>query len=501
MTAKDQQVRIAMRERKKGKSQTQAAATANLGSRKTVSKYERLGMLPSALRRPREYRTREDKFAEDWAEIEELLQAAPELEAKALLEWLCEEKPGRYEMRQLRTLQRRLSKWRALNVGQVATLPQVRVAGEAMQLDGTWMTELGVTIGGVTFKHMVIHCVLPYSNWEWGRVVQSESLGAVRLSVQSALVELGAVPTYLQTDNSSAATRPLGIHEQGREGYKRTYTDGYLHLLNHYGLEPQTTHIHNPNENGDVEASNGAFKRAVKQHLLLRGSRDFADIDSYEAFLFAVMRRRNAARQTAVNEELAVMKPLLATQLATQTEQKVRVSRNSLINVQGKIYSVPTSLIGKKVMVYLHEWSLDVYFGGQHIESLPRLIGNERHHINYRHLIDSLLRKPGGFRRYRYREDLFPSLIFRRAWEQLDSWYSSRRADLAYLRVLHLAARTLESDVALALEMLVERGHRWDVSDVKQLVGDERATTVPPLAVPEVDLVDYDQFFEELRHA
>ena len=79
MTATNEQVRIAMRERKKGKSQEQAAAKANLRSRKTVAKYEELGLLPSQLKQPRTYRTRPDAFAEDWAMLEEMLEKAPEL--------------------------------------------------------------------------------------------------------------------------------------------------------------------------------------------------------------------------------------------------------------------------------------------------------------------------------------------------------------------------------------------------------------------------------------
>mgnify|MGYP001252704432 FL=1 len=191
MTATDAQVRIAMRERKKGKNQEQAAAKANLHSRKTVSKYEQSELLPSQLEKPRTYRTRPDTFAEDWPVLEKMLTAAPELEAKTLFDWLCEQRPDKYQEGQLRTLQRRVTNWRALNQEQTATLDQVREPGEMMQLDGTWMTELGVTIGGQPFKHMLIHSVLPYSNWEWGRVAQSESLSAVRLGLQSALLKLG----------------------------------------------------------------------------------------------------------------------------------------------------------------------------------------------------------------------------------------------------------------------------------------------------------------------
>ena len=492
MTATDTQVRIAMRERKMGKSQQQAAAKANLSSRKTVSKYEKADLLPRQMQKPRTYRTRADAFAAVWPAVEKMLTNAPALEAKALFDWLCEQHPGKYQEGQLRTLQRRISRWRAFNQSQTATLDQVRVPGEMMQLDGTWMTTLAVTITGQPFKHMLMHAVLPYSNWEWGRVVQSESLGAVRLGLQSALVKLGYLPTIIQTDNSSAATRRLRQAEIAPEGAKRPYTDEYLHILDHYGVQPQSIHIGASNENGDVEASNGAFKRAVEQHLLLRGSRDFETLEAYETFLFAIMERRNERRQVRLAVELQAMKPLSATALATSKKLRARVSRGSIIRVLEKSYSVPTALIGKMVTVYVHEWSLEIYYAGQLVETTARLIGKVVHRINYRHVIDSLLRKPGGFRRYRYRDDLFPALIFRQGWEALQDWYAPRRADLVYLRVLQLAAKQLECDVASALEILVEAGKKWDETDVESLLAVETAT-VPMLEQPTADLLDYDR--------
>lgn len=488
-----------MRERASGKTQEQAAVKANLSSRKTVAKYEQSAEYPSERKRPRVYRTRADAFTADWSEIEEMLRTSPELEAKALFEWLCEQKPGRYESGQLRTFQRRVERWRGLHQSQVATLDQVREPGEAIQLDGTWLTELGVTIGGEPFKHILIHCVLPYSNWEWGRVAQSESLSAVRLGLQSSLRKLGYVPQIVQTDNSAAATRRLGINEEAAEGEKRGYTVGYVQMLEHYGLVAQSTHIGNPNENGDVEAQNGALKRALKQQLLLRGSREFADIDAYEAFLFAVMEKRNRGRQTRLVEEMAVMKPTTATALATSIEQKVRVSRSSLIRVLRRSYSVPTSLIGKEVTVHIQEWTIDVYYAGTWVERLPRLIGEQNHHINYRHVIETLLRKPGGFRRYRFREDLFPRLVFRQAWEQLEQWHTPRRADLIYLQILHLAARTLEDDVAAALTHLVDQGTPWNKEDVDHLLEPE-PVVVPHIAAGAVDLSHYDQLLDEVTH-
>jgi len=260
-----------------------------------------------------------------------------------------------------------------------------------------------------------------------------------------------------------------------------------------------TSRIPDATENADVESANGALKRALKQELLLRGSREFEDIEAYEAFLFGVMDKRNKQRQGHLAEEIAVMKPLKATPLANSIKRKVRVSSGSLIRVLKKTYSVPTSLIGKEVTVYIHEWSLDVYYAGQLVDTLPRLIGQKSHRVNYRHLIDTLLRKPGGFRRYRYREDLFPRLIFRRAWEQLNQWYPPRRADMVYLRMLRLAARTLESDVAAALELLVNRGQRWDETDVEQMLEPE-PVAVPQLSRGTIELGYYDHLLVEFAH-
>jgi hypothetical protein len=479
-----------MREREKGRTQEQAAVSANLRSRKTVAKYERLRTVPSEMKKPRQYRTREDAFEADWPTIEQMLEEAPVLQAKALFEWLCEEHPGRYQSGQLRTFQRRVSTWKALHQQKVASLEQVHIPGKVMQTDGSWLNRLGVTIQGNPFKHMLIHSVLPYSNWEWGRIAQSESLAALHLGLRSALLKLGHVPECHQTDNSSAATYWPGA--KGERDQKREYTDGYLHLLNHYGLRPRTTHLNSPQEDGDVESSHGGLKRAVEQHLLLRGSRDFESVEAYEAFLFDVMERRNQPRQERLAEELAAMKPLTAGALATNSQVRVRVGKGSLIRVQKYVYSVPTSLIGRRVTVRIHEWHLEVYYQSHLVDTLPRLIGEDKHRVNYRHVIDSLIRKPGGFRNYRYRDDLFPSLVFRQAWEQLNERRSPRKADLSYLRILRLAARTIESDVAWALEHLLATREAWDDTDVERLLEPE-PIDIPVLTAAEVELEQYDR--------
>ena len=499
MTANDAQVRIIMRERLKGRTQEQSAAKANLSSRKTVRKYEKLNKLPSELKKPRTYRTRPDPFAEDWAEVERMLENAPELEAKILFDWLCEQHPHKYQEGQVRTFQRRVGNWRALNGQQLVTLEQIHHPGEVMQTDGTWMASLGIRIGGEDFPHILIHSVLTYSNWEWGRVVQSESLLAIRLGLQSALVRLGYVPKIHQTDNTTAATHKLGLQARNKSLAERGFNEEYLALMIYLGMEPRTIHIGNPDENGDIESANGAFKRAVKQHLLLRGSCDFESLDAYEGFLWQIMEKRNALRSERLAEEMAVMSPLKVEPWPQMREVRVRVSHAGKVRVMSNSYSVPSGLKGKRVTVRVYEWHLEVWYANQMVESMPRLIGINKHRVNYRHVIDTLLRKPGGFRNYRHRNDLFPSSVFRRTWETLDKKLSPRRADIAYLQILNLAAKGMESEVAVVLEDLLASDSAWNDQTVAERV--QPRLVIPTMEAASVDLNAYDQLLHrEMRY-
>jgi hypothetical protein len=238
----------------------------------------------------------------------------------------------------------------------------------------------------------------------------------------------------------------------------------------------------------------------LRQHLLLRGSRDFATLAAYEQFLESVMEQRNQGRQTRLAAEMAVMQSLAAQALPAYQEVRVKVNRAGLIRVQNNSYSVPTTLIGHQVSVRIYEWHLELYYRRQQVEMMARLVGQQKQQINYRHLIDSLLRKPGGFRHYRYREALFPGLVFRQAWEQLEQWYSPRKADLVYLRVLRLAARHSESEVATALSLLLAQTTRWDDLDVEQLLQPRVIAEIPVVAPPVINLNQYDRLLQEVSY-
>jgi Mu transposase, C-terminal domain len=455
--------------------------------RNTARRYLVTGKLPSELKGPRSWRTREDPFAEDWPEIVERLELAPELEAKALFEDLMRRHAGRYQEGQLRTLQRRIKQWRAEHgPPKEIMLPQEHRPGEAMQTDFTEGKSLGVTIAGEAFDHLLCQSVLPYSNWQSVVVCGSESMLALRGGVQEAAFRLGRVTEWHQTDNSTAATHDLSTGKRG-------FNAEYLQLMGHLGMKPRTIGIGESHQNGDVEASNGALKRRLEQHLLLRGSRDFESVESYQAWIDEVLAQANALRRVRLAEELAVMQPLSAARLPRYRELRVRVTSNGTIQVQRNTYSVPPRLSGEQVVVRVFDLHLEVFYGGRCQQLIERLRGEGKHRIDYRHVIWSLVRKPWGFARYRYRDALFPTVVFRRAHEALADALSDRQADLEYLRVLHLAAATMQHEVETALELLLDEGRLPRFEAVHALAARQRTCEVPEMAPLEVDLSSYDE--------
>jgi len=454
--------------------------------RNTARRYVALGKLPSELKGPRSWRTREDPFAGDWSWIVERLESAPELEAKALFEHLVATHPGRYQEGQLRTLQRRVKQWRAeYGPPKEILLPQQHRAGEALQTDFTWAGELGVTIGGERFEHLLCQSVLPYSNWQSAVACGSESMLALRAGVQEAVFRLGRVPEWHQTDNSTAATHDL---RTGKRGFNAEYEE----LMARLGMKPRTIGIGESRQNGDVEALNGALKRRLEQHLLLRGSRDFDRIEDYQAFVDGVLAQANGLRQKRLAEELAVMRPLSAARLPRYRELRTRVTSNGTVQVQNNTYSMPPRLSGETVVVRIFDLHLEVFYGGRCQLTVERLRGEGKHRVDYRHVIWSLVKKPWGFSRYRYRDALFPGALFRRAYEKLSAELPERQADLEYLRVLHLAASTMQCEVETALELLLAEDRLPTVDAVRSLVV-EREPEVPAMEPLAVDLASYDE--------
>ncbi|NQY09725.1 MAG: IS21 family transposase [Flavobacteriales bacterium] len=480
----DQQYRRLVK-MKEGKPLCESADKAGM-SEKTARKYLKKKRLPSEMKEAHTWKTHSDEFSEIWPLIKGMLELNSGLEATTLLPYMQREYPGEYEDRQLRTLQRRLKHWRATEgPSKEVMFAQDHHPGELSQSDFTHMDEVGVTIGGELFKHMVYHFVLTYSNWEHATICFSESFESFSEGFQESLWTLGGVPVSHQTDQMSLAIQ--------KAESKKVFTQRYQSLLDHYTLKGRKIQVQKPNENGDVEQSHNRFKRALKQALMLRGSSAFESRLDYSHFLTQLLAQLNSGRNIKFEEEKKHLQTLPLTHLNTVRELKVSVRSGSTIAVDRNNYSVNSRLIGEKVDVKIYAERIEVWFCQKKQDDFSRLIGRGKSQINYRHIIDSLVRKPGAFANYRYRDELFPSSRFRVAYDSLCKNNPSK-SSAEYLKLLHLAAQVSETKVDQAITWLMDQNLPIEYDFVQDLVNHaDDLPTVHHINIPDPDIQVYDE--------
>jgi len=493
----NQQYKRLMSEYEKTGKITDSAMKADV-DRHTARKYIEAGKCPAELQAQHAWRTRPDPLERIWPEVAAMLQDAPELEAKTLFEHFLDRPESGLEEGHLRTFYRRVRHWRATQGPEREVFfAQEQQPGQLMQLDWTYARELKVTIQGEPLDHLFCHCVLPYSNWQWATRCISESFLSLVTGLQAALGQLGRSPLCLGTDNTSAATHEL----EQMPGRPRGYNSDYLELCTHYDLTPLTINVACPHEHGDVESQNRHLKRRLEQHLILRGSREFSSLEEYDRFVLGVVQAANAKRQKDLARELACMRLLPAGRLAEYREYEPVVSSHSLIRVRKHTYSVPSRLIGHTLRVELHEAELKVYLARDFLFCLPRLRGDRGALVDFRHVIGPLLRKPGAFIHYRHREALYPSTVFRAAYDRLVADHGERPGVIEYLQVLKLAAEQSVEKVAPVLQAHLALAGKWRATQVREALA-PAARQVMELPGLTPSLAAYDALLEgEVVHA
>jgi hypothetical protein len=450
------------------KKNTQVLAAAKAGiSERSARRIDSAPSLPS--QNPRRYwRSRIDPFLNVWdAEIIPLLKSAPNLMAITLLRKLQDDHPGDFPDGTLRTLQRHIRHWRAIEgPAKEVLFPQEHAPGHRGLSDFTAMAELRITIASAPFAHILYHFVLAFSRWEHVEVVQGgESFEALSKGLQNALWQAGGIPQEHRTDSLSAAFKNLTEEAD--------FTVRYTALIAHYGMAATRNNRGVSHENGSVESSHRYLKEALEQALLLRGHRDFEDRAAYEGFVRECVMRRNRRNAAAFQVERAQLKDLPYRRVTDFVEEEGRVTRSSTFTVCGVLYSAPSRLIGQRLKVRLYSDRLDCYLSGALVLSLARgkrspLTGRGRM-IDYRHFIEALKRKPQAFKGLVFRDALFPREAYRRTWEQLDARLSQRLASQAIVGLLEMAANDgVEAVLAVRLEALLAAGVLPDVKRLRE---------------------------------
>ncbi len=474
---------------------SQEAAAAKTGiSVASARRVESALVLPSQ-RPPRHWRTRADPLAEVWnSEVVPMLEGAPSLMAVTLLEELQRRHPDRFGDAVLRTLQRRVGQWRAEH-GQEREIyfAQEHPPGRLGLSDFTVADELDISLGGLAFPHRLYQFALAHSGWRHVRVVLGgESFQSLATGLQEALWMAGGVPEEHRTDSLSAAFNNLAEREE--------LTTRYHALCEHYGLRPTRNNTGVSHENGAIEARQGSLKKGLDQALLLRGSREFADLAVYEQFVAETVRRLNARCARAWEAERACLKPLPARRTTDFEEIDARVSKFGVFSAKSVLYSVPSRLAGHRLKVRLHSTHLDAWLGGVKVFQCERLHASaaDRHprQIDWRHMLPSLKRKPGAFARWVLRDAMFPRSEYAQAWERISAKLPERAACRLMVELLDLADRAnVVAELAGVLVTLQAHDELPDIDALRERFA-PRPPTMPDVQVELPSTAVYDELLE-----
>jgi len=449
--------------------------------------------LPSQKKKPRG-RRRPDPLVGVWdSEIVPMLTAAPGIRAVAIFEEMCRRHPE-IVTGVRRTLERRIGQWRALHGPQRDVIfRQEHPPGRMGLSDFTAMDGLGVTIAGEPFDHRLYHFRLAFSGFEHAHVVLGgESFVALAEGLQNALWALGGVPEQHRSDSLSAAF--CNLDPEAQEDLTRRYEE----LCAHYGMTPSRNNRGIAHENGSIESAHGHLKKALRDELLLRGARDFADLAAYRRFIDEVVGRRNARSRKRIEIERAALKPLPDRRTADYEEARVLVTSSGGFILRRVFYSVPSRLIGHRLNVHLYDDRLDCFLGSTHLLTLrrgraPQKSSKHGHVVDYRHVIHALRKKPMALLNLVYRDQLFPRGAYARAFEALLAKESEKQACRTLVGLLALAHdRACEAELAHAIDADLDAGGLPDLDRLRERFAPDRAA-IPHVTVELGPLSAYDE--------
>ncbi|CAN0358894.1 unnamed protein product [Scytosiphon promiscuus] len=484
----NQQVQLLRLNMTKYSNQKIAAAKSGMSER-SARKFLKTQSLPEELKKERHWRTRSDAFESVWSKIENMLVLSPRLTAKTILSHLISEYPEKFQMSNLRALQRQIQMWRSTcGPNKEVIFPQDIRPGRQSQSDYTHMNSLGITIAGKEFPHLLFHFMLPYSKWEDARVCFTETFDNLTAGYEQAVWKLGKQTPEHRTDNQSAVSTSI-------KG-KRIFTERWKEFIKYYGVVPTCNNPGIGHENGSVEKSHDLLKKAIDQELLIRGGRNFNSQTEYEQFIQTIIDGRNKARSDLIAEEIDLLEDLPSCKYSAPTLTLVRVSNASVVRIQGGIYSVPSRLIGCQLKACIYRSCIELYYGRRLVQTMPKLVKGQNHAINYRHIIAQLIKKPGAFEDYKYRDCLFPRVIFRKTYDAYKKAFPSNGHKI-YLKILQLAALHGESIVAQILEKKLELGTNPSLEEITEQLT-VKPEIWPDVKVDTVQLESYDALVQKV---
>ena len=480
---------------------TQKCASAKAGISERSGRNTEKGHR-SCVKIPRKWRTRPDPLVEVWGSVlVPMLTECPDLRPMTLLEYLQREYEGQYPDSILRTLERRIKNWKTISgPPKEVMISQNHPPGRQSISDFTELKGIEITINGNTLVHILYHFRLACSGWSHMKVILGgESFTALAEGLQEAIWRLGGSTYEHRTDSLSAAFKNLTKEEAA------DITSRYDAFCKHYNMIPTRNNRGCSHENGSIESPHGHIKRRIQQEFLLRGSYNFDSVEGYQSWLDEVVNRHNKRNAKKVQMEMAALRPLPASKTADYTEVYARVSSGATISVRRSTYTVYAKLISENLRIHLYHDRLVCFVGATEVQTLTRVYSNRKNNrarsIDYRHIIDSLVRKPQSFRLSRFRDDFLPSENYQNIWRQIEISVGGKQSCKLMVGMLHIAAKC-DCEVELGEYVLQLIAEKKPISlSALQTKFSTQLLPAPEVDVTQHTLSEYDNLILENKEA
>ncbi len=492
-----EQVKLYMSQRNKDISQDTAAAKAGISER-TGRRIESQTHQPKC-KLPRTYRTRTDPLENIWeSDLLPRLETEPKLKPKTLYLHIMRTYPGEYQSTILRTLQRRVKQWKLLEgPSQEVMFTQNHPIGQQGISDFTHFKQATITILGEPLKHMLYHYRLAFSGWRYAKVILGgESFTALSEGLQDAFFQSGGVPNEHRTDSLAAAYKNLTKEEQS------DLTRNYKELCEHYHLEPTRNNRGKGHENGSIESPHGHLKNRLYQQMLLQGSFDFESIEAYQTFVNTIVNELNQEKKDKFEQEKRQLHALPTHRFQAFSHVVAPVTTQSTITIRCVLYSVPSRLIGSTLTCHLYDDRIEAYVGYHKTTELPRIYAPNQsirrtHCIDYRHIIESLVKKPGAFKNCSYRDEILPNDHYRELFAQMKERIGIDLACKMMVTALYLAhSLNKETEIEHYLSKRLEQPQPFTLKQLQDAYVHFPSIEIKPASTLAITAKDYDHLLQ-----
>jgi transposase len=423
--------------------------------------------------------------------------------ARRIFERLHEEHGGAVSERQVRRYVRQ--RRRELGEAVEAFVPQVHEPGAEAEVD--W-GEAQVLVRGRRTRVYLFHLRACHSGAAFVMAFPRQSQQAFLEGHVEAFSFFGGVFELIRYDNLRAAVK------QVLRGRRREESDRFVALRSHYLFDSQFTlpGRTGAHEKGGVESEVGRFRRRHLVPVPAVGSLSELN-ERLEDACFRELERRISGRTETVADALAreqrALRELPIEPFDTAEEARPRVDQKALVTVRQNRYSVPVSLVGRRVLVRVGARELSVLNEGRVVARHERLQGRFGVQAKLDHYLELLRRKPGALRgsvplAQERQAGRWPE-VFDELWRALKQRRGASEAARQMVDVLLLCRELGASRVELAVRGVLAAG-ALDGRAVQVLA--RRAERPEPASLelgerlrgvggPEPSIADYDELLGE----